>query len=123
MQLTRDHNLERHIIQSYEPGCITIDEKKYTRSLVLSPSQLIANWPPQSLSELTQDHLKIIIDARPSLLLLGTGIRFNRPPASLLAPLYEARIGVECMDTGAACRTYIVLSAEGRNVVTALLIH
>ena len=43
-----------------------------------------------------------------------------RAPA-LLRPLIDAGIGVETMDTAAACRTYNVLLAEGRSVVAALL--
>jgi uncharacterized protein len=57
----------------------------------------------------------------PELLILGTGRRQRFPRAELLAPLAEAGIGWEVMDTGAACRTYNILMSEGRNVAAALL--
>jgi uncharacterized protein len=41
----------------------------------------------------------------------------------VLAPLYQAGIGVEVMDTRAACRTYNILLAEGRRVVAALIVE
>ena len=53
----------------------------------------------------------------------GTGLRQVFPPAAVLRPLIEAGIGVEVMDTGAACRTYNILTAEGRNPLALLIIE
>jgi uncharacterized protein len=55
--------------------------------------------------------------------LLGTGRRQRFPPAALLRPLIEAGRSVEIMDTGAACRTYNILLAEGRAVAAALIVE
>ena len=55
-------------------------------------------------------------------MLLGTGPVFRFPEAARLAPLYQAGIGVEVMDTPAACRTYNILMGEGRKVLAALLL-
>ena len=49
----------------------------------------------------------------------GSRIRFVKP--ALMRPLIDARIGIETMDTAAACRTYNVLLSEAREVVAALL--
>jgi hypothetical protein len=49
----------------------------------------------------------------------GAAPALSSPRAA--APLIERRIGVETMDTAAACRTYNVLASEGRSVVAALL--
>jgi uncharacterized protein len=54
--------------------------------------------------------------------LLGTGATFIFPEPALLAPLRKAGIGVEVMDTAAACRTYNILLGEERNVVAALIV-
>ena len=61
------------------------------------------------------------MELKPELVIFGSGsrIRFVRP--ALLRALIERRIGIETMDTGAACRTYNVLLAEGRSVLAALL--
>ena len=51
----------------------------------------------------------------------GSRLRFAKPEA--LRPLIERGIGVETMDTAAACRTYNILVSEGRSVVAALVIE
>ena len=58
---------------------------------------------------------------RPEVILLGTGSRLHFPHPSLTHPLQLAGIGLEAMDTVAACRTYNILMAEGRQVLAALL--
>jgi uncharacterized protein len=60
---------------------------------------------------------------KPEIVLLGTGATFVFPDPARLAPLRDARVGVEVMDTAAACRTYNILLAEGRNVVAALIVQ
>ena len=57
----------------------------------------------------------------PQFLLFGTGAKQIFPEARLRAAFLERRIGFEVMDTGAACRTYNVLLAEGRPVAAALM--
>ena len=59
---------------------------------------------------------------KPEIILLGTGASFVFPDRARLAPLYNAGLGVEVMDTPAACRTYNILLGEGRNVVAALIL-
>ena len=71
----------------------------------------------------TAEHLAMILPLQPELVILGSGSRLRFPHPSLLQALMAARIGVETMDTVAACRTYNVLAAEGRRVVAALLVH
>jgi len=59
---------------------------------------------------------------KPELVLIGTGAKFEFPEPARLAPLRSAGIGVEVMDTAAACRTYNILLGEGRGVVAALIV-
>ncbi len=75
------------------------------------------------MSELLADHLEALIGLAPELVILGAGQRQELPPPEALAPLLEAGIGVEVMDTGAACRTYSVLAAEGRRVALAVVMR
>lgn len=123
MILTEDTGHGDYRIRAYEPGSITINETTYTHSLIITPTQLIPHWPPRSLKELTATHCQAILALKPEIIILGTGIKFVMPPASQLALLYQHKLGVECMDTGAACRTFTALMSEGRNVVAALLIE
>jgi uncharacterized protein len=55
--------------------------------------------------------------------IFGSGLRLRFPQAAWLQGLIERRIGIETMDTQAACRTYNILAGEGRNVAAALLIE
>ena len=55
------------------------------------------------------------------IILVGTGDTLRFPPAAWTAGYLACGIGVEIMDTAAACRTYNVLMAEGRRVAAGLL--
>lgn len=122
MILTEDISDSRYQIRAYKPGAITVNSDTYTRSLIVTPKELITDWAPQSLLELRAEDWEAVLALKPEIVILGTGKKFILPPKAQLAPLYEQRVGVECMDTGAACRTYTVLMSEGRYVVAALLI-
>jgi uncharacterized protein len=110
-------------ISSYRRGhSVTVNAQLYCASILLMPKHLEA-WPPQSLEDLRVEHFCRILELRPGCVIFGSGQRFQFPQAALLAPLTDANIGVEVMDTAAACRTYNVLMAEGRKVAAALLMR
>ncbi len=108
-------------IDAYNLGQVTIDNNVYRSSLLLSPDVIVADWSPQSFSELATPHIEQIITLAPEIVLLGTGRTLIFPSNSLMCPLTELNIGFEIMDTGAACRSYNFLMGEGRHVVAALL--
>jgi uncharacterized protein len=70
---------------------------------------------------LTAAHFQAVLALAPELVIFGSGARLCFVAPGLYSGLIDARIGVETMDTAAACRTYNVLAAEGRSVVAALL--
>lgn len=110
------------LIRSYEPGRITCDNQVYEQSIIIDKDQNVSMWRPESLNDITTNDWSYILSIKPDIILLGTGTNFRMPPPELLAPLYNAKIGVECMDTGAACRSYVALISEQRNVIAALLV-
>jgi uncharacterized protein len=110
-------------ITAYEAGFIAVNGRRLTGSFILTPQRLIEDWPPVSSDSLTQSDLNAIAELGCSIVLLGTGSRQRFPAPSLLRSLIERRIGVEVMDSPAACRTYNVLMAEGRDVAAALIIE
>ena len=112
----------RNAFTAYGPGYVEVNGKRYTSSLVVSGDRLIADWPADSVGALKADHLAAIVQLSPEIVLVGTGAAFTFPEPGVLAPLHAARIGVEVMDTSAACRTYNILLGEGRNVVAALIV-
>ena len=121
MRIQLETGGQANLIRTYATGQIIVNQDSYTRSLVVLPGQIIADWPPQTFEELAVAHVAALVPLRPELVILGTGRRQRFPRAELLAPLMEAGIGWEVMDTGAACRTYNILMGEGRNVAAALL--
>lgn len=122
MKLTIDHGGGRYVIRAYARGRVVVNDRVYTRSLILTPEELLADWPPQRFEDLTVAHIKAIAALAPDVALIGTGERLRFPGPALLEPLGRARIGVECMDTAAACRSFTVLASEGRRVAAALLL-
>ncbi|MEW6352908.1 MAG: Mth938-like domain-containing protein [Pseudomonadota bacterium] len=115
-----------YLIRSYQAGEISVaaalaQPETLTHSVVITPQRLLRDWPPQRFDELRADHFAMLADLRPEVVLLGCGNRLRFPHPSLTAPLTALGIAVEAMDTGAACRTYNILIAEGRQVAAALL--
>lgn len=112
-----------NVIQRAAATGLTISGVEYKHSVLVPSDAAILTWPVALLSELTAEHVAMILPLRPELVIFGSGekLRFAHP--SVFKDLMAARIGVETMDTAAACRTYNVLAAEGRRVVAALLVH
>ncbi|WP_295453523.1 Mth938-like domain-containing protein [uncultured Thiodictyon sp.] len=110
-----------NLIQAYGPEGIRIGGRTYRGGLIITPGRIITDWGPVDAAALNGAHLQALVDLNPELIVLGTGPTqvFGNP--SLYRALMQRRIGVEWMDTGAACRTYNILMAEGRRVVAGLL--
>lgn len=111
-----------HAITSYGPGYVIVSGQIYHGSLVVGHDRLEATWPVTSIDMLAPEHLEGF-SRNCDVLLLGTGKRQRFPDRRLLKPLLEKHVGVEVMDTSAACRTYNLLLAEGRAVVAALIVE
>lgn len=122
MTLILDDNSASYQIRAYKPGIIQVNDQTFTHSIIVTPSQLIDNWPPQNINELTQQHLDIIKTLKPAILLIGTGSTLQFPPLEVYGELINAGIGVEIMNTSSACHTYNVLTSEERNVAAALIV-
>jgi uncharacterized protein len=94
----------------------------YEASLIVPWAGAVQPWAPAQASELTAGHLEQLLALKPELVIYGSGPRLVFPPAALARVLFERRVGLETMDTAAACRTYNVLASEGRSVVAALIV-
>lgn len=122
MLLTEDIGIGNYHIRAYDAVSVTINETLYTSSVIISPYKFIANWEPKSLEDLKPEYFQIVLSLQPEVVILGTGKKFIFPDKEKLTPLLQKRIGIESMDTGAACRTYTALMSEGRKIVAALII-
>lgn len=112
-----------HLVNAFDGNAIVIDQNQYNSSLVISPDKLIEHWPVSNCSQLTPSIFAELVKLEPEILLLGTGKQIQFPDPQVRIPLIEANIGLEVMDTHAACRTYNILANEGRSVVAALMLQ
>jgi len=122
MKLHADHPAS-FSITAYGPGWISLGGEKITQSTVLGSHGERMDWACQLFSDLGQDHFNQLAGFKPELILFGSGQQLRRPRPEWLALLASSRIGVEAMDTAAACRTYNILAGEGRHVLAALLLE
>jgi len=100
---------------------VIVNGIEHTTSVVVPWKGSVLAWPVGDFAALTPDHFVMLAALKPELVIFGSGRRIRFPAPALLRPLIDQRIGIETMDTAAACRTYNVLLAEGRTVVAALL--
>lgn len=121
MQISLDPGTATFRISGYGAGFVVVNEVRVERSILVRPEALSDSWAPQTIGELTPAHVLEIARLSPEIFILGTGARQHFPASEVLAPIVEKNIGYEIMDTSAACRTYNVLMAEGRDVLAALM--
>lgn len=115
----------QQVIQSYAGGTFRVSGVTYSYALFVSPDEVFP-WEvggANHVDSLTPDHFDIIIDKlnEVDVILLGSGKEMAFIPPALKALFKGAGLSVDIMDTGAACRTYNVLMAEGRRVACLLL--
>jgi uncharacterized protein len=123
MKFTEDFANTSHVIRSYSVEGLDINGNIYTSSLIVSPDSLIPEWLISDISQLSSDHFISILDAKPEIVIIGTGERLRFPGPEVYAEVINLNIGVEFMDSGAACRTYNVLVSENRHVVAGIILN
>ncbi len=122
MKIAQDAGPGGNRFTGYGAGYVEVNRARHTQSLVVGSDLIVVDWPAASVASLNADHIAALVALAPEIVLLGTGAAFAFPEPALLAPLYKAGIGVEVMDTPAACRTFNILLAEGRNVIAAVIV-
>src|SRR5262245_12874475 len=112
---------EANKILAYEPGKVTINDEIFTSSVIVTPSHILP-WPITNISTLTRDDLQQFFELKPEIVIIGSGEKLEFLPQHFIFEFHRQKIGLEIMTTAAACRTYDVLMAEGRNVLVALIL-
>jgi uncharacterized protein len=112
-----------NLFTGYDTDFVAVNHQRYHASLIVLPDGIIADWSPQSFSALDAAHFEAILELKPEIVLLGTGNTLRFPHPRMTEVLIRAHIGVEVMDTPAACRTYNILASEGRKVAAALILN
>lgn len=108
-------------VTGYDNEAVEINAVRFSYSLIVLPEIPPMTWPATSFDALTTEHFAQIDTLDPDVVILGTGKRQRFIHPRLTAVLTNRRIGVECMDNQAACRTYNILMGEGRKVALALI--
>ncbi|MDO9094586.1 MAG: Mth938-like domain-containing protein [Rubrivivax sp.] len=111
-----------NVITRLEPGRLWVASTPFAHSVLVPWVGEVQDWQATGFGDLAAAHFERIGAFKPEVVIFGSGPRIRFAPPALMRSLIEQRIGVETMDTGAACRTYNVLVSEGRSVVAALLI-
>lgn len=112
-----------NLITAFEPGRVQVNRMSHTGSIVVQRDRIITDWPPQAFDDLEPAHFAALAALGAGIVLLGTGSTLRFPKPALTRALIEAQIGLEVMDSAAACRTYNILAGEGRAVAAALLLR
>jgi uncharacterized protein len=110
-------------ISGYGPGWVGVDGEKITSSVILSSRGDRITWAADRFEDLDAGHFAQLARVDAEVVIFGSGSRIRFPRAAWLEPLMVRRIGIETMDTAAACRTYNILAQEGRSVAVALLLE
>ncbi len=110
-------------ITGHGPGWVAVNGERVHHSLVVSARGDRLDWQVAGFEALTASHFEQLLALNPELVVFGSGERLRFPPAALVRALVGQNIGVETMDTPAACRTYNILAGESRRVVAALLVE
>jgi uncharacterized protein len=115
--------VEGNVVTGLGPGWVRIGAVEYRDNLVLTAATIATGWAAAGFEGLVAGDFAGLLAHRPEVVLFGAGPTLRFPHPSLTRALADAGVGIEVMDTPAACRTFNILAAEGRGVVAALLLR
>jgi uncharacterized protein len=122
MELSFEHPGDYLFVRRVGAGTVTVVDRDFHKSILLTPQQVVEDWDATDASRLTLADVEKIAALEPELVLLGTGERQVFPPAEVMAGFLRRGIGIEAMTNGSAARTYSLLAGEGRRVVAAFIL-
>ena len=111
-----------NVVSRHADGEIWVGNTRHEHSLLVPWVGPVLRWRPDAPDGLAEADFEAVLALKPELVIFGSGARLRFVPPALMRCLIDRRIGVETMDTAAACRTYNVLVSEGRSAVAALLL-
>ena len=123
MLFQQDNNSGQLTINSYQPGALVINQETFASSvLITTAGEVSSNELPATFAELNQDHLDKLSREKPEVILIGTGPKQEAVSLALKKMIIEKGLAVDIMDTRAACRTFTIVSSEGRRAIAALFV-
>ncbi len=110
-------------VQAYTPDELRIAGQPWRQSVLVPAQGEVRPWTVDAFDALTPAHFEALLDLNPELVVFGSGPRLRFVPPAMYRSLIERGVGLETMDTQAACRTYNILVSEGRKAVGAFLLE
>jgi len=108
-------------VTAYGPGFVEVNRQRHQGAVLLMPEGPVRVWAVTTVAAIDEAVVRQLADYAAEVVLIGTGERQQLLHPRLLRSLQSAGIGVDAMDTRAACRTYNILMTEGRKVLAALM--
>lgn len=122
MKFQPEHASGVNVITRHDAAAVWVGNVAHGGSILVPWKGEVDPWPVSDPGSATAAHFEALLRHGPELVIFGSGRRLKFVPPAVLRPLIERGVGIETMDTAAACRTYNVLAAEGRCVVAALIV-
>lgn len=110
-----------NVFTGYGPGYVAVNNVRHERHVLVTSGQVLA-WEITGFDALEAAQVERLLALKPEIVLLGTGAALRFPRPEFARAFSAAGVGLEVMDTRAACRTYNILVAEGRRVLAAVLV-
>jgi uncharacterized protein len=120
MRLLLDSDPRIQLVRSYGEGTIVVGEQRLMRPFIIFPDHLLLDWSASSILSVEPEQAEALCAPGTAIVLLGAGEGTVLPDARLRAWFRARSIALECMNLGAACRTYNILANEGRPVAAGL---
>ncbi|MCS7268870.1 MAG: Mth938-like domain-containing protein [Geminicoccaceae bacterium] len=123
MEIVRLSSPDRPFVRAWHAGGFTVGERRYTGSLLLLPDR-VEPWRPIDPAALAPPDLEPLrpwAGSAVTLVVIGTGLRSQRPSPALCAALRGLGLAFETMSTPAACRTWNLLLADDRPAAALLV--
>jgi uncharacterized protein len=121
--LTLENPNFRYCLRGTDAGGVWVNDRRLTRSFILTPSTLVEDWRPLHIEDLQPADFGPLLVLEPVIVILGTGKVQRFPSQAVLAACLTRGIGIEAMDNAAAARTFNVLATEGRRVAAGFLLE
>lgn len=107
-------------IKRYSERSVVVNETEVEHTFIVTNERLIIDVELPPLLQLDATVVGIFLELGPDIVVIGCGSRQQMIDTRLMAELMQAGVGVEVMDTPAACRCFNVLSGENRRVAAAI---
>ena len=116
------NSAEGNVFTGHGADYVRLGVVEYRDNVLVTPERIVTGWTAGGFDTLSEADFAALAEFKPEVVLLGTGASLRFPHPRLTRALTDAGIGVEVMDTPAACRTFNILAAEGRRVVAAVIL-